>query len=277
MNIRRISSVAVSLLGVGLLPTACIGQNATMAPQKETTYMHPTGNTVLFEDSMAGNWEENWFLDGKNVTLEHREGGLYFAAGTITKKQDREKYHAHHAVLWTKQVFEGDLAISYEMTRVDASDYGNTLLYVQAQGIGTPPYEEDIHAWKELRKIPSMDKYFTYMSLISLSFRENLRCKRYPLRDAEGNPYDGALLEPMEDYVGIQPGKSYLVEVEKKNPQFTLRLYDAGSRKLLKQCAWDTSENPAGQMPRLIEKGRIGLRQMSTKQFIYRNFKVKQL
>ena len=97
------------------------------------------------------------------------------------------------------------------------------------------------------------------------------------MRDPEGNPYDGTLLEPMADYAGIQPGKSYLVEVEKKNPRFTLRLYDAGDRTLLKQCTWDTSETSEEQLPRFIEKGRIGLRHMSTKQFIYRNFRVEKL
>ena len=95
-----------------------------------------TESTILFEDSMLDDWQEKWFLDGQKATLEHRNEGLYFSGGTITKSEDPEKYHAHHAVLWTKQVFEGDLLISYEMTRIDTSDYGNTLLYIQAQGIG---------------------------------------------------------------------------------------------------------------------------------------------
>jgi hypothetical protein len=270
---------------VALLLASCSGKapaKADASSGKNDTTQEKQGMTkadekVLFEDPMTGHWQQNWFLDGKNATLEHRDGGLYFSAGTITKKQDREKYHAHHAVLWTKQVFEGDLLISFEMTRVDTSNYGNTLLYIQAQGIGKPPYVEDIYAWRALREVPSMDKYFTYMSLLSLSFRENLRCKRYPLRDMEGNPYKGALLEPMEEYGGIESGKTYTVEVAKKNPHLTLRLYDAATEELLKECTWDVSKNPEKQMPRLIRKGRIGLRHMSTKQFIYRNFTVKQL
>jgi hypothetical protein len=44
-------------------------------------------------------------------------------------------------VLWTKRGFEGDLVIRFEMKRVDTSDYGTTLVYIQAQGIGKPPYE----------------------------------------------------------------------------------------------------------------------------------------
>jgi len=36
---------------------------------------------ILFEDSIAGNWQENWFLNGKKAVLEHRDGGLAFITG----------------------------------------------------------------------------------------------------------------------------------------------------------------------------------------------------
>ncbi|MGD1979958.1 MAG: hypothetical protein PVJ98_11235, partial [Akkermansiaceae bacterium] len=140
---------------------------------------------------MTSNWRDNWFVDGKEVTLEHRDGGLFFSAGTVTKAMDPEEYHAHHAVLWTKSEFEGDLRITYEMTRVDQSGYGTTLLYLQAQGTGRGPYAKDISEWNKLREIPAMNLYFENMDLISLSFRENLRCKRYPLRRPDGERYSG--------------------------------------------------------------------------------------
>ncbi len=149
---------------------------------------------------MTGDWRKNWFLDGKKATLRTTEEGLFFSAGTVTKSDDSVEYNAHHAVLWTRQEFEGDIKIRYEMTRVDDSDYGTTLLYIQARGIGTPPYVEDISAWKELREIPDMGIYFTYMDLLSLSFRENLRCKRYPWRDENLEWYPGeGLIELMVD------------------------------------------------------------------------------
>ena len=43
------------------------------------------------------------------------------------------------------------------MIRVDTSDYGNTLLYIQAQGIGKEPYMKDITEWNKLREIPAMN------------------------------------------------------------------------------------------------------------------------
>jgi hypothetical protein len=237
-----------------------------------------TPTTVLFEDSLTGDWQENWFLDGKKATLEHREGGLYFAGGTVTKADDPVEYNAHHAVLWTKQVFEGDIRISYQMKQVDTSGYGNTLLYIQAQGIGSPPYVEDIHEWRKLREVPDMSTYFTYMDLLSLSLRENIRCKRYPWRDEklEWYPTQG-LIEPMVDYPGVTPGGIYQVIVDKKGDSLRLRLYDESGAILHVDHTWDTREIAEGIEPRKIQKGRIGIRHMATKQSIYKNFKVEQL
>ncbi len=233
---------------------------------------------ILLEDPMTGDWRENWFLDGKKATLRTTENGLFFSAGTVTKSDDPVEYNAHHAVLWTRKEFEGDIKISYEMTRVDTSDYGTTLLYIQARGIGTPPYLEDISVWKELREIPNMETYFTYMDLLSLSFRENLRCKRYPWRDENLVWYPGqGLIEPMVDYGKILPGKTCLVEVEKRAASLRLRLVEKESRKLMIDHTWNTHNISDGIEPKQIQKGRIGLRHMSTRQFIYRNFTVERL
>jgi len=234
---------------------------------------------ILFEDPMTENWQEHWFLDGNEAVVEHRDGGLYVAAGTITKAMDREKYHAHHSVLWTRKVFEGDIRIQYEMTRMDESTYGTTLLYIQAQGIGTPPYSEDITAWNDLREIPDMSTYFDNMNLLSLSFRGEMRVKRYPWMDPE--LYDGprGLIPPMVDYKGdgILPGKTYQVEVEKRAESLKLKLVEKESGRVMIDHTWDTTRIPEGHKPATIEKGRIGLRHMSTRQFTYRNFSVEQL
>lgn len=239
---------------------------------------HEDNSKILFEDSMMKNWQEQWFLDGKQATLEHRPEGLYFSGGTVTKAMDPEAYHAHHAVLWTKQIFEGDLRISYEMTRRDSSDYGTTLLYIQAQGIGTATYPEDISAWNERREIPAMSEYFENMNLISLSFRENLRCKRYPWKNPKGEWYpQRGLIDPKVEYPGIIPGKTYRVEVEKRDTSVTLRLFEADKGEKLIEHHWNTTKIPSEQKPVTVTKGRIGLRHMATKQMIYQNFKVERL
>jgi hypothetical protein len=196
----------------------------------------------------------------------------------VTKSDDPVIYHAHHAVLWTQQEFEGDIRISYEMTRVDSSDYGTTLLYIQARGIGIPPYVEDITAWNELRIIPEMSTYFSFMDLISLSFRENLRCKRYPWRDEYLEGYEGGgLIEPMVDYNDekILTGKTYLVEVEKRAASVWLRLVEKESGETMIDHTWNTDNIAEGIEPKPVTKGRIGLRHMATRQYTYNNFKVE--
>jgi hypothetical protein len=79
----------------------------------------------------------------------------------------------------------------------------------------------------------------------------------------------------MVDYKGMIPGKKYSVEVEKRAASVTLRLYDGETKELLTDHTWDTTRVPEELDP--IQKGRIGLRHMSTKQFIYSNFKVEGL
>jgi len=279
-KIRKIATYTLLFLFLISVTNASLpGQGSPSEPIKaedENQNTRQAGSEVLFEDSMKDNWQKKWFLDGQKATVEHRNKGLYFSGGTVTKSEDPVNYHAHHTVLWTKQVFEGDLLIQYEMTRVDTSDYGTTLLYIQAQGIGNEPYVEDIAEWSELRKIPAMNLYFENMDLISISFRENLRCKRYPWKDPNGEWYPNkGLIKPMVDYAGIIPGKKYRVEVEKRVSSVTLRLFDGESKELLTDYTWDTTKIP--EELELIQKGRIGLRHMSTRQFIYSNFKVERL
>jgi len=264
-EISKIATVILTLFVLTIITEGSLsGQNCAKS-----------GSAVLFEDNMMSDWQENWFLDGQKATVEHVDNGLYFSAGTITKQDDPEEYHAHHAVLWTKQVFEGDLLISYEMTRVDSSDYGTTLLYIQAQGVGQEPYTEDIAVWSELRTVPAMSLYWKYMNLISLSFRENLRCKRYPWEDPNGERYpNGGLIKPMLDYPTILPGKSYRIEVQKRTESVNVQLFDRKTDTLITDHSWDITNVAEGLEP--IQKGRIGLRHMSTRQFIYSNFKVER-
>ena len=234
---------------------------------------------ILFTDPMSENWPDQWFLDGEKATLQHRDGGLFFSGGTVTKDDDPVEYHAHHAVLWTKREFEGDIRVSYQWTHVDTSDYGAILLYIQAQGIGEGPYDRDIFLWREMRSVPAMDKYFKNMNLISLSIRENVRCKRYPWFDREGNQYaDGGLIDPMVEYKEkIEPGKTYRIVVEKRNPMVSFRIIDTATGEATIDHTWDTTKIDEGYEVKQITKGRIGLRHMATKQAIYKDFKVEKL
>lgn len=269
---RSRTSVAFGVLGC-LLTIVAFAEEHGAVPATSAS----DNSKLLFEDPMTGDWRANWFLDGKEATLRNGEDGLYFAGGTIAKWHDPVKYHAHHAVLWTKREFAGDIRISFEMTRKDDGD-GATLLYIQARGVGKPPYVKDIREWSNLREIPAMSTYYASMDLLSISFREDLRLRRYPWTDKDGNSYpENGLVEPKLDYRVMAPGDSYFVEVEKRNPHLTLRLYSDDRGKPEVEHTWDTSTVSEGRDPPLIQEGRIGLRQMATRQFVYKNFTVEQL
>lgn len=237
--------------------------------------------TVLMEDSMLDNWEANWFLDGDLAIVEHQDEGLLFHSPSSgvspqDKNKYREKFDAHHAVLWTRKEFKGDIRISYDFTRIETS-WAN-LIYIQAEGIGTPPYERDIYAWREMRGVASMDKYFNYMNLLSLSLRKEIRCKRYPWNDVSRDlKHEDTLVEPMVDHDGLPNGKTYSLVIEKRKKSCWLRIREAGSEAYIIDYTWDLS-NPSDERKQpYVENGRIGLRQMGGNKAIYRNFKVEQL
>lgn len=233
---------------------------------------------VLFEDPMKENWQKNWFLDGKNALLEHRDGGLAFItnASKVDKRVDRAAFDAQHAVLWTKQEFEGDIRISFTFTKLPGCSW-QQLIYVQARGIGEKPYVEDIYAWRELRKVASMDKYFNYMNLIGLSLRDEIRCKRYPWSDVKRNIKLESEFLPRGENKGMEIGREYNVLVEKRKESILLRITDQETGENVVDHTWDLTQNLEDKDPKFVEKGRIGLRHMGGHKLLYKNFKVEQL
>ncbi|PXA03532.1 hypothetical protein DDZ13_11150 [Coraliomargarita sinensis] len=260
----------------------CLGALLLMACQTQKAGLHEKPKPdahILFEDSMADNWEENWFLDGKRATLEHREGGLAFITTTsvVDKRVDRLPFDAHHAILWTRQEFEGDIRITYTYTRLPGCSW-QKLIYVQAQGIGENPYVEDIYAWRRLRDIASMDKYFKYMDLIALSLRDQIRCKRYPWMDMNGNDLDNEF-KPRGENKGLPDGLPLDVVVEKREKSIMLRITDTVTGEPVVDHTWDLTDEQVNKNrePVYIDKGRIGMRQMGGHKMLLRNFKVERL
>ncbi len=81
----------------------------------------------------------------------------------------------------------------------------------------------------------------------------------------------------MLEYDGLKTGQTYHIVLEKRSPHLTFTMYDAKNNNRLLHHTWDTSINTDDRNPPLIEHGRIGIRHMSTKQVIYKNFMVTQL
>jgi len=234
---------------------------------------------VLFEDSMTANWQDNWFLDGKRATLDHRDGGLAFltTASNVDKRVDRIAFDAQHAVLWTRQEFEGDIRISYTYTKLPDCSW-QKLIYVQAQGIGEKPYVEDIYTWRDLREVSIMSSYFNHMNLIGLSLRDEIRCKRYPWSDLEGSELKTEFM-PRAVSKGMPEGRAFHCLVEKRKKSISLRITDAETGEPAVDHIWDLTDEEVleGRNPKFIEKGRIGIRLMGGHKILMRDFKVEHL
>lgn len=246
----------------------------------ETPMDHSPEATVLFVDPMTGDWEKSWFLDGQRATLEHRDGGLAFVtnASELDKNVDRAGFDAQHAVLWTRQEFEGDIRITYSYTKLPGCSW-QKLIYVQAQGIGKEPYLKDIYAWRDLRLVAKMSEYYNHMNLIGLSIRDQVRCKRYPWNDVTTEAELESEFLPRAEIKPMPIGRQYDVVVEKRKESIMLRIADAETGELVVDHSWTLTAEKVleNRDPKFIEKGRIGIRQMGGHKILMRDFKVERL
>ena len=145
---------------------------------------------------------------------------------------------AHHTVLWTKKEFEGNIMIEYD----------------------------------NLRKVPAMSTYFRNMNTYHISYAvtgvpsenkdEYIRGRRY----MPGNNLNGTDLKPEYYNTGLfKIGVTYHIKVIKYGDQLYMNVTGDGKNETF---YFDGSSAPA------ITKGRIGLRQMFTRNSRYANFKV---
>ncbi len=234
---------------------------------------------ALFEQSLALDWKlvfsgkssKDWNLDGAFATVEDSPEGMAFSAGP------EEWNHAHHAVLWTKDSFEGDVKIEYDYTRLDSVNNWVNILYIQATGKGGE-FSTDIMDWADYRKEPWMKNYFETMKLLHISYaaygRDDLgedndyvRCRRYP--KAEEGEFGQTEIKPDSFRTGLfRTGKTYHITAIKKGDRL---FFNVAGDDLEKLFAW--------QSPLIgeVTEGRIGLRHMWMKSARYQNFSVSVL
>jgi len=268
----------VLIVTVSLTAALLVSCNTVTVMSSNSTGEQGDGKEVLFEDTMVENWQQNWFLDGLKATLEHRDGGLDFLTEyTVNKRVDRAGFDSQHAVLWTRDSFEGDIRITYTYTVLPGSSW-QKLIYVQAQGVGEGPYVEDIHAWKDDREVAVMSDYFKYMDLIGLSLRNEIRCKRYPWMDMDGNDLETEFM-PRAENKGLTEGVPLEVTVEKQKDAILLRILNTETDVFSVDHRWDLTDEDVlkDRDPKFIEKGRIGLRLMGGHKINFRDFKIERL
>lgn len=225
--------------------------------------------TRKFFDAGTGNWRDRWFLDGELATLKNTDAGMHFSAGPVAGN------HAHHAVLWTKDSFSGDLKIEFTYTRTDTEKRNVNILYIEATGTGEGPYAKDISQWNELRKVPTMSTYFKHMNALHISYAafnnkpgekkdDYLRVRRYPVK--EGIGFRDIEVPPTYEDTGLfLPGKTYKVTVIKRGPTL---YFHAQGEDITRSYVWDLSQKQA------IEAGRVGVRHMFTRSAVYKDFAI---
>jgi len=228
----------------------------------------------VFQDDGTGDWQDKWFLDGDKARVIADEQGMTLHAGP-TPDDD-----ASHAVLWTQQSFEGPaIKVEYDYTRLDTSNRGVNILYVLATGEGEPPYVRDIHAWRELRRVPGMGKYFSHMNTYHISYaaggydedgrqtgQDYVRARRYM---PEGRTLRGTALEPDYRDTGLfLEGVPHHIVVIKADDQLFMEVTNPEQRRLF---VWKTDGLP------LVTEGRVGFRQMFTRSARYANIRISLL
>ncbi|GAA4957788.1 DUF1961 family protein [Algibacter aquimarinus] len=222
---------------------------------------------LVLEDSCTENWTNQWTLDGLIAKVKTSEEGMHFIAGSEYKND------AHHAVLWTKESFSGDIKIEYDYTRTDSATKCVNILYIQATGDEESVYEKDISNWKNLREVPSMRAYFENMNLFHISYSafgnsdnsfHYVRARRYPKPDDK--PFKVTQIEPSYDRQGFfKTGQTYhITAIKTKNDLF----FKMESEDGVELFHWDISNVSP------IKEGRVGLRQMYTRSSLYKNFKI---
>jgi len=256
------------LLTIGLILTGCQAEREiTASRDKQAFELADKGRwKSVFSDTCTEGWQENWFLDGEVGTVTNGPDGMVLTAGPEFKND------AHHMVLWTKDVFEGDLKIEYDYTRLDEETRCVNILYIQATGSGEAPFVKDITQWNELRRVPAMRMYFDHMHTYHISYAafpndddttSYIRARRY-MPNATG--LEGSDLEPDYFPEGLfQKGVPHKITVLKKDRDIFMRIENP------EQIYYCHMSNP--DLPAIME-GRVGLRHMFTRSARYKNIRI---
>ena len=262
MTIPEIST----LLATGLFLVGCVSPSPP-SPDEAAFNTASAGKwKSIFSDACTGDWTEQWFLDGEVGRVATGRDGMELVAGPEFAND------AHHMVLWTKEVFEGNLKIEYDYTRLDNETRCVNILYIQATGSGQEPYVTDITKWNELRRVPAMKMYFDHMNTYHISYAafpntaENesyIRARRY-MPNATG--LKDSDLEPDYYPEGLfKKGVPHKITVIKKDRALFMKIVNEGRTQY---CHMTNPDLPA------ITNGRIGLRHRFTRTSRYKNIRI---
>ncbi len=210
----------------------------------------------VFRDPCKADWQERWFLDGATSVVSNSDNGM--------KLETKDDF----AVLWTKEVFAGDLRIEYDFQRLDSNDMGVNIIYIQATGDGQHGRAEDIALWSDRRRKAAMRDYFQHMHTYHISYaafpNDYIRARRYlPEADAglAGTMLTGEVFET--GVFGIDAWV-HITIVKRRNEIYAE--FSGNDRQL--RCHFANTDKPG------IDKGRVGLRLMPGRESRFREFSI---
>ena len=251
-------------LASGLLLAGCTAQADTPSADQAAFKQASEGHwQEVFNDPCTSDWNQKWFLDGEVATVQNTPQGMALTSGPEFMND------SHHMVLWTRDVFQGDIKIEYDFTRLDSSKDGVNIIYIQATGSGKEPFVEDIAQWSNLRTVPAMDMYYNHMNTYHISYSvglpgsEYIRARRY-IPEATG--LDGTDIPPDYGKTDLfKPGVLHRMTLIKRGQTLSMQVQSPEKTEFYH---WKNDRFPP------ITSGRIGLRQMFTKSGLYSNFRV---
>jgi len=265
---RLIITAAVCLLAFGV-SSAQAGKGIKESSIRHFAELKEVEWKEIFNDPCTRNWKDKWTLDGLKATVTNSTKGMDFTAGPEAFND------AHHAVLWTKQAFKGDLKIEYEYTRLDKEVRMVNIIYIQATGSGEDGFDEDISTWADRRTVPSMRTYFNNINTYHISYaafgtknkdatKDYIRARRYICRGLNGTE-----LENEYKNTGFfATGVPHKITIVKSGKDIYMHIKNDQKEML---CHFVNSKFPP------ITEGKIGLRHMYTRGARYRKFKVSTL
>jgi len=214
---------------------------------------------TVFKDACTANWQSQWFLDGEFAKVNNDDQAM-----TINTAKG-------YAVLWTKESFAGDLRIEYDFQRLDESQKGVNILYIQATGDGQGECTEDIRQWSHLRTQAAMSDYFQNMHTYHISYATDkddyVRGRRYlPLanRRLAGTQLSGEI-----KHAGLFNDKRWIhVTVIKRDQELWVE-FAHPDRTI--RGHFRNSDKPS------VTHGRVGLRLMPGRLSRFRNFQIMAL
>ena len=209
----------------------------------------------VMTDDGTGDWRKQWFLDGEGQSsVSNSPEGMELKASE------------GHMVLWTKESFEGDLKIEYTFTRTDNGG-GVCIIYIQGTGRGDAGYETDITEWNDSREDANMGKYFQNMNVYHVSYACGyVRGRRYNPEARGLNTFSELTPEYLVDHQDFfEIGVPYRITLIKSDQEIRMRA--VGPEKALYFMLDNERWAP-------VTEGRIGLRQMRSRESIYKDFRI---